>query len=239
MTRARWRRTLVAAALFGFLVALFTAGASQAAPYTFNLTGTVTDAGGFFSSALGITAGDTLKGSFSFPDLNTDTFFPELEPSGFTLNEFPQGNSMSWDIQVGHPGTSDLSLSGTTTYNFFAIDTLYYGPKYGTSSLQFIAFGGGLSPGGFGLTFDVPGNHVLTSLAGLPGNAYDIIALLGGTGTAKGTFTAPGNGGTLAFNIALTPTPIPASLPLFVSALFGLGIAGWRRRSASPLVEDR
>jgi hypothetical protein len=34
--------------------------------------------------------------------------------------------------------------------------------------------------------------------------------------------------------ISLAPTPIPAALPLFASALGGLGFVGWRRKKAAP-----
>ena len=36
-----------------------------------------------------------------------------------------------------------------------------------------------------------------------------------------------------AGNVLVTATPIPAALPLFVSALGGLGYLGWRRRKAA------
>jgi hypothetical protein len=31
---------------------------------------------------------------------------------------------------------------------------------------------------------------------------------------------------------AVSPVPLPAALPLFLSALAGLGLMGWRRRQA-------
>jgi hypothetical protein len=35
--------------------------------------------------------------------------------------------------------------------------------------------------------------------------------------------------------VAVSATPIPAALPLFASALGGLGFIGWRRRRAAAL----
>ena len=71
---------------------------------------------------------------------------------------------------------------------------------------------------------------VLNSLVALPTSSTGLIAFLGGgSPTATGTFF--GSAGQFAFNISLATTPIPATLPLFASALGGLGFVGWRRRA--------
>jgi hypothetical protein len=62
-----------------------------------------------------------------------------------------------------------------------------------------------------------------------------MIALFGGTSPrAYGNFNLHGFG-SVFFDItfsATAVTPIPAALPLFVSALGGLGLLNWRRRGS-------
>jgi hypothetical protein len=36
-----------------------------------------------------------------------------------------------------------------------------------------------------------------------------------------------------SFDTVLTPTPLPAALPLFVTGIGGLGLLGWRRKRKS------
>nr|ACF98020.1 putative RTX toxin [uncultured bacterium 878] len=71
-----------------------------------------------------------------------------------------------------------------------------------------------------GLVFASPG---LFSLDLTPGSYT--LALTGGRGPYSGT---------LAFaQAAVATTPVPAALPLFASALGGLGFAAWRRKKRS------
>jgi hypothetical protein len=52
------------------------------------------------------------------------------------------------------------------------------------------------------------------------------------TQTAEGTFSI-GSGVQQIATVDLTPTPLPPSLLLFLSALGGLGVVGWRRVKAT------
>lgn len=65
-------------------------------------------------------------------------------------------------------------------------------------------------------------------LINAPGSPFNVFA----DGYASGDFAIASSGGTFSLTtIALTATtPIPAALPLFASALGGLGFVGWRRR---------
>jgi hypothetical protein len=60
-----------------------------------------------------------------------------------------------------------------------------------------------------------------------------------GSCTFSGDFSIPGTpghsvSGTLNFgSLTVATTPIPAALPLLVSALGGLGFVGWRRRESA------
>jgi hypothetical protein len=60
------------------------------------------------------------------------------------------------------------------------------------------------------------------------------MAFLGGTPSGAGGVLRDSLWGTTMFNITIpavvTTTPIPAALPLFVSALGGLSFLSWRRR---------
>jgi hypothetical protein len=63
------------------------------------------------------------------------------------------------------------------------------------------------------------GSFLISSLPGFePGNNYLVQALNLGEG---------------AGNLTLTPTPLPAALPLFAGGLSTLGLLGWRRRNRS------
>src|SRR5262249_313018 len=79
----------------------------------------------------------------------------------------------------------------------------------------------------------------LQSLKGLPTDEASILAYLGGTlinhDAVLGGGPDPAHQFGLVFNvdslnISVASTPIPAALPLFVSALGGIGLMGWRRR---------
>jgi len=54
------------------------------------------------------------------------------------------------------------------------------------------------------------------------------------SGLIDPTFSTSASGGTFVFSpgvlSSVATTPIPASLPLFMSAIGGLGLIGWRRR---------
>jgi hypothetical protein len=86
------------------------------------------------------------------------------------------------------------------------------------------------------LTFQTgtpPSQSPLVSLAALPDTSTGIMALLAGSPVfARGLFRLTGFG-EVTFDIDFTPatTPIPATLPLFVSALGALGFLTKRRRS--------
>jgi hypothetical protein len=79
---------------------------------------------------------------------------------------------------------------------------------------------------------DVSGTHLLAANSGVnmaaflfdvhPGHFYSFLVATAFSNNEDG-----GYGGIL--NFAVAPTPIPAALPLFVSALGGLGVVAWRR----------
>ena len=74
----------------------------------------------------------------------------------------------------------------------------------------------------------VDGLSVFTGAAG-PGNASVELAAFMATGT-KLEVKFGGSGGVA--EIFASPVPIPAALPLFATAIAGLGLVGWRKKKA-------
>ena len=221
MVGRSWLRA-IGAAVLGF-VAVLSASAtpSAAASYTFTFTGTVTIAEFFFASA-GVTPGDKVSGSLTFDPFNT-TALPDV----FNNTKAVQSAS-SFTFHVSHPGVFDFTHSGVGDGQMLHFDN-------GTAAtLDFQAVGpvDGLRIGV--QTFGTPG-VLLSSFAGMPGDATAIMAFLGGKPFASQGIYSFFGAGNLVFDIDFTPvaiaaTPIPAALPLFGAGLAVLGFAARRRR---------
>lgn len=193
---------------------------SLAASYSLAYTGTVTDVygpgGGGVFQTLGVVDGDTVSGTLTIDTLN------ETTSSGNANSLTFDQAAIGFTFQLTHPanlGFSDsgpgivvsMGFPGFTGFNFSS------NAEDSTLSLNYQAGGPG-----------VP----LTSLAGLPTTSSGLMALLAMTSrNAFGSFDLGGLG-TIVFDIdfATAVTPIPAALPLFASALGGLGFMTWRRR---------
>jgi hypothetical protein len=205
----------IGAAALGFAAMLLTAPApSEAATYTLNFTGTVTSSDGTFR--VRVPAGSLISGDVTFDPFNDSTF--SSAGGGNVFDQAPLG----------------------IDYHFFAptyIITSFHGGE-GPGSVTSSASGGNTSlqffmqqtSGNFelGLNFSTTGSSVLSSLAGLPNTRDGLLAFLGGgSPSATGFFSFPGVG-TVNFDISAV-TPILPTLPLFATALAGLGLVGWRR----------
>jgi hypothetical protein len=200
------------AALLVFAALLFGASApSAASAYTMAFTGTVTSIGpsvfnggdGLFQ-ALGIVAGDPVSGSLTFDPLNENPPFSQ--------------SSAAFSFHVSHPGAGALTVPDSGT-----------GAVYSSALLGLFVSGANSH---LDLSFATSTTGPLSSLAGLPDSPGALLAWLGGTPyLASGNFDFRGFGA-VDFDIALTATPIPPALPLFVSALGGLGFMAWRRRTS-------
>jgi len=223
---SKLRRRAVGAALAAFVALLFAAPSpSAAATYTLTYSGAVTAATGLFST-FGVTPGDAVSGSVGLP--NTD-FFTDTSSAFVLSNTFSQfpmpnqfqvshaGSTYSFDIAGIGSVVSQLLNDGTSTLGLTANGpatrlTLFYATATANVPLQSLA---GLTDWG-----QVPG-LLSGSIANLFGR-YEVTDL-----------------GSVNFSINLAPapvatTPIPAALPLFLSALGGLGFFGWRRRPGKP-----
>ena len=208
-------------AALGFLLLSFSAP-SEAASYTLNFTGNVTQASSFFST-LGIKVGDPVSGSFATTSFNTDVFTTlgsshnfDQKPSSFTFHVAPSG---AGDFDANAAGLGDIGSFATN---------VGHGLRYGIENATFTQ--------GLFLTYTTTGSTALLStLAGLPTTSSDIIAFLGGISPGAGGFFDGGSGEFIDFSVAFSSaaTPIAAALPLFVSALGVLSFIAWRRARAS------
>jgi hypothetical protein len=227
------------AALLVFATLLLAAPTpSAASSYTLNFTGWVASTtlsgtddmeGGVFA-ALGIVGGDPVSGALTFAPLSESPDF--MSPAGNIFNQA----SAAFTFHVSHPGGNTVNVveSGSGLVNALAsgsFSDLVLGATVASSNLQ--------------LTFSTLAvSAPLASLAGLPTSPSALIALLGGGFSAAfGNYDLAGFGRVsfgIAYNLNTTPiptatiatTPIPAALPLFASALTGLGFFGWRRKKA-------
>jgi hypothetical protein len=221
MSRVLGRNRLSVAAAVSLLFAVLLFGApapSAAATYTLHFAGAVasSDPGDIFE-ALGIVAGDAVSGTMTLDPFNENPTTVNASSSQFDQP------SVSYTFHVSHPGKVDLTFSDSGNGNVAS----------GGTPLPFRDFGIDLAGATSRLTMfletDANGPALL-SLAGLPTTPAGILALLGGNVTnAFGAFELTGFG-RLEFGFAAAP--IPPALPLFVSALAGLGFVGWRHRSA-------
>lgn len=225
LTSYRLRATGTAA--LAAAVLLFAAPTlSSAATYSLSFTGTVTgthpESGGDVFAASGIVAGDAVSGTLTFDPLSES---PTLMFPG--QNHFVEP-SATYTFHVAHPGAADLSFSETS---FGVVDSI------GIAAENKIVLEGESNKKDLQVSFQTstpPLEPPLASLAALPDTSTGIMALLAGSPVfARGIFRLI-DFGAVSFDIAFTPatTPIPATLPLFVSALGGLGFVRWRWRAA-------
>ena len=207
------------AALLAFTALLVGASTpSAASSYTLAYTGTVTLADGAFQ-ALGAVAGDSVSGTMTIDPLNESP--DTLDPAITIFNQ----SAIAFTFHLIHPGGLDLALGNSVSGFISNLDFP------GTNELTFAA-----SDPDYYLALSFQNNGAaapLSSLSGLPNTPSALMAMLVGTSPlAIGSFVIS-SFGRVDFDIAYTATtPIPATLPLFVSALGGLGFIGWRRRKA-------
>jgi hypothetical protein len=214
------------AAMLVFAALLVVAPApSSASSYTLTFTGKVTQTGAGMSGnvfdAFGVVAGDPISGTLTIDTLSNTVTFGKPGKNTFdqTGTAFAFGINHSGSPGAGltftDSGTGLVQSEGTDTYSLLGI------VAQGTSSL------------GVAFVSNSPGTPLVT-LAGLPNTPDGLIAMLGGVApVTSGQFTL-GTFGSVIFQVDLSATavtPIPAALPLFASAIGGLGFLGWRRKA--------
>jgi hypothetical protein len=220
----RRQGAVMAAAVFAFAAALVTAAApGAAASYTLHFTGTVTAADGIFLHDVGVAPGDPVSGSIGFDPLASS---PSVQlPGPNSIGVFPQGAG-AFSFHVSHPGAFSYVASGSGNGQI---------ESSGSPIGARLAMNAGDSLTALQLTYITDGSRpALASLVGLPTSSSGILALLAGdVRSAVGSWRVLSIGNiSFALDVATATTPVPATLPLLVSALAALGFAA-RRRPAS------
>ncbi|HVZ02718.1 MAG TPA: hypothetical protein VHA35_24635 [Dongiaceae bacterium] len=113
--------------------------------------------------------------------------------------------------------TGYVTLTASPGFNV-KLNTIDVG-TFGTQSTSFDILSGGIN------------GTLLTSLSFNSGNTESLlVGLVAQELTIRWTNWNTGIAGLNFDQVAVATTPIPAALPLFASALGGLGLFGWRRR---------
>jgi hypothetical protein len=219
---------IVPAALFAVVVALSAVsdGKAEAATLTVTYNGVVeliTDPG----SVTGLNPGDTVVGTVVI-DPAVDSFTETTASFVIyttTIHTFAEAGSFTF----GKPGDSPFEVTGASGCVSSSSDNFLNFPELHVT----MANGGDVIELGASSSFS--STSALASLAQLPTDAGDFTAFLGGIfPIALGVINYQGAMVHFRIGAALpTTTPIPAALPLFASALGGLGVAGWKRRKSA------
>jgi hypothetical protein len=221
---------VAAAATLSFGLA---AGSAEAGTYTVDFSGTVLYGNGV---AYESQAGNDVHGTLVFSNL-ADTPTSTSDNGSDAFNNF--ASTVSWTFQVGALPTFTGGGNVGTVMSVSAISDshLWINTEYDANDrsiyLQLANNDTSAMPGDFHDRLFSLVSAAPTSLAGL-------IAFLGANLDPQGFFSD----GTLGdgvdyqitgFSAAYTTavTPVPAALPLFASALLGLGGVAWRRRKAA------
>ncbi len=211
---------------------LLKAAPGMATTIALDFTGTVTTVESAVAAGTGIATGDKITGTLSFDPAETTSF---LDLSGGTQQFylFNQGSVGSYSFSVAHPaGAAFYSDSHSAIGgNVQTIND--------SSSIPGISYYLAASGAGLMVTLRTTGSSTfLTSLDTLPTTIAGLLTTLGGT-LQSATGEASNEFGLFDFNIdtaaPVASTPIPAALPLFLSAVGALGFAGWRRKQAASI----
>lgn len=208
-------KNILAAA--GFLAAL-TFGTVHAFATSLNI-----DFNGFVTSiddpdgVTGVNIGQNFQGHMTFQPLSGS--FKSL--FGGQLHVFNETGSFSWGShsETGHGGVSSEAFFSSAELSFIVVG------NPGNAMFLDLRFGSHTSP-------------PLSTLANLPNSLSGFSALFTSgidTGFSQMTVSDGVHFGNFNFGFdqatfTVNATPIPATLPLFVSALGGLGLVFWRRR---------
>jgi hypothetical protein len=224
------KRLMLSAALLAALA--FGPAHAFASTVTVNFTGTVTGIDRNFGGPSSFTVGEAISGSMTFGPFATDNPAVQSDATGVSWKP--------WDTDTAafSIGPVSGSAAGSEIYDRMT-------PALHTSFMQFFIPYGGAPGNGADLYFSSSDTAapLLNALHDIPADLAGFLALFGPNMTATGDVIETSSAVSYAVanfqldslsisvnETAVSPTPIPATLPLFVSALTGLGWAGWRRR---------
>ena len=185
------------------VVGLFVSGAAQADTITFGNEDIYTSYGSTYSEAGYLFTNTAELDTWG----NLDTSDSDTTSSNTLFTNFPQS-------------TTTITRVDSAAFDLASIDfddVYHQGSPSGFLSFAYTFAGGGTGTGSF-LVDTVPGLAT---------------AILGLTNLASFSFTPDANLSFVQFDnaqVSLATTPIPAALPLFASALVGLGVIGGRRK---------
>jgi choice-of-anchor C domain-containing protein len=186
-----------------------------------------------------------VNGSFELPDLTTPDHLFDLAPGDNTINGWqittgsvdlvtdtccgtlPADTGNQFVDLVGSQFTGGISQEFTTIVNQAYFLTFAYSHNAGvpTASASVVVTDAA----------DLPllSTSVIHSAAGWSHFVAQFVASSASTTLTFTNLLGGSNQGVLLDSVSVTATPIPAALPLFASALGGLGFAAWRRKKAA------
>jgi hypothetical protein len=233
---------LVIGPIVGPMVGMvFGAVAASANTYTVQFTGSVS-AVEDFSHITSFSGGQTISGTLT---LLTPFTAPTKQSSDATSASTEFDTNVFYSV-AGYTDTGSATL--TSAHVDAASSISSFGIQAGATPIIKPGSSTPFSSSSIQLNFAALGkNPPLTSLSDLPPDLASMASLLGGALLgSSGTFnvadpssaaTATVHFGVTSLNISgpgiVAATPIPATLPLLVSALGGLGFVGWRRKQAN------
>jgi hypothetical protein len=190
-----------------------------------------------FTNIYDKTSGDISSAFHSAVDGKGATVFVAEVSGAFGTKIIGGYNPQSWSSSGDSHVTTDLA--DRTAFIFNLTDSLLL-PQATGSDGQYQTYNASIIGPSFGGGFDLQVDYDMNSgrfqsdsycPAGSP-TCFGQPTLFSLAAVGSGTFTV-GALETFSISASVATTPIPAALPLFASALGGLGLFGWRRRRAA------
>lgn len=158
----------------------------------------------------------TQTDNFNFSTSGSATATRDLPFNGFTA----PGVLTSVEIQLISNVALSAMSSATATVRIFG--NTFSSVPFSNATTSFV-----VEADNFGPVNGVSGS---ATLADYMGSNFDAVLTLTGGSAASGSVLWAGDESPEGLTVTYTYTPLPATLPLFVSGLAGLGFTTWRSR---------